>query len=291
MRTLIIIPAYNEELTIGSVVILSRKYGDVLVIDDGSIDRTYEVSKEAGAIVIRHSINKGKGAALKTAFEYALSKEYEIIVTMDADGQHDPDEIPLLIDPIVKDKADIVIGSRYLKSETKRKIPIYRRFGLWILNKSTEVAANVRVDSQSGFRAMNRKVLESLSIRSSDYSIESDMTVAVTENGFRIVEVPINVRYDVPKKHKKNPLSHGLSVFAGVIGLIGYKRPLLLFGTLSLIFFALSVIFAYWGLKPYSTTGHIFLTQTIAAGVFMIIAIQLLVAGLTLNVLGKMVRE
>ncbi|MDN5319832.1 MAG: hypothetical protein PWP49_252 [Thermococcaceae archaeon] len=111
MKTLIVIPAYNEELTIGSVVALAKKYGDVLVVDDGSKDRTSEIAQNAGAIVIRHDVNKGKGAALKTGFGYALANGYDVVVTLDADGQHN---IPLLLKPILKGEADLVIGSRYL---------------------------------------------------------------------------------------------------------------------------------------------------------------------------------
>ena len=290
MRTLIVIPAYNEELTVGSVVALAKKFGDVLVVDDGSMDRTFEIAKEAGAVVIRHERNMGKGYALRTAFEYALSKEYNVIVTLDADGQHNPDEIPLLMEPIVKGEADLVIGSRYLNG-SKKKIPIYRRFGLWVLNKSTRVVAGVDVDSQSGFRAMNRKVLEKLDLNSTDYSIESDMIVKAREERLKIMEVPISVRYDVPRKHKKNPLSHGLGVLASIVSLIGYKRPLLLFGVLSLISFIVAGILAYWALEPYYRGGHVYLTQAIGAGIFVIIGIQLFIAGLMLNVLAKMVRE
>lgn len=290
MKTLIVIPAYNEELTIGSVVALAKKYGDVLVVDDGSLDRTSEIAREAGAVVIRHERNMGKGCALRTAFEYALSKEYDIVVTIDADGQHNPDEIPLLLDPITKGEADLVIGSRYLNG-SKKEIPLYRRFGLWVLNKSTKVAASVDVDSQSGFRAMNRKALERLDLNSDGYSIETDMVVKASERGIRLMEVPISVRYDVPRKHKKNPLTHGLGVLASIVGLIGYKRPLLLFGVLSLIAFIIAGILAYLALEPYYHGGRVYLTQAIGAGIFVIIGIQLLVAGLTLNVLSRMVRE
>jgi len=290
MRTLIVIPAYNEELTIGSVVALAKKYGDVLVVDDGSVDRTSEIAKEAGAVVIRHERNMGKGYALRTGFEYALSRGYDVIVTLDADGQHNPDEISLLMEPIIKGKVDLVIGSRYLNG-SKKEIPIYRRFGLWVLNKSTKVAAGVNVDSQSGFRAMSRKALEKLDLNSTDYSVETDMIVKAKEEGIRIMEIPISVRYDVPRKHKKNPLSHGLGVLARIVGLIGYKRPLLLFGVLSLVSFIVAGILAYLALEPYYRGGRVYLTQAIGAGIFVIIGIQLFIAGLTLNVLAKMVRE
>ncbi|WP_148882918.1 glycosyltransferase family 2 protein [Thermococcus aciditolerans] len=290
MNILIIVPAYNEELTIGSVVVLAKKYGDVLVVDDGSGDRTSEVARECGAVVIRHEHNLGKAKALKTGFEYALSRDYDIVVTIDADGQHNPDEIPLLLEPIIKEEADLVIGSRYLNG-SKKEIPLYRRLGLWVLNKSTKVASNVDVDSQSGFRALNRKALERLDLNSNGYSIETDMIVKASERGIRLMEVPITVRYDVPNKHKKNPLSHGLGVLAGIIGLIGYRRPLLLFGVLSLMSFIIAGILGYLALEPYYNGGQVYLTQAIGAGIFAIIGIQLFVAGLTLNVLAKMVRE
>ncbi|WP_297480356.1 glycosyltransferase family 2 protein [Thermococcus sp.] len=290
MKVLVVIPAYNEELTIGSVVALSMRYGDVLVVDDGSTDRTTQIAQAVGATVIRHEQNRGKAEALKRGFEYALSRDYDIVVTLDADGQHNPDEIPHLIEPIVKDEADLVIGSRYLNG-SKKKIPLYRRLGLWVLNKGTKLATNIEVDSQSGFRAMNRKTLKTLNLDSNGYSIETDMIVKAKEINIRLKEVPITVRYDVPNKHKKNPISHGFSVLSDLVGLIGYKRPLLLFGMLSFLSFVVAGFLAYWGLEPYSKTGRVFLTQLIGAGIFTIIGIQLFIAGLTLNVLAKMVRE
>jgi len=290
MKTLIVIPAYNEELTIGSVVALAKKYGDVLVVDDGSKDRTSKIAREVGAVVVKHEVNKGKGQALKTGFDYALENDYDVVVCIDADGQHNPEEIPLLLRPILEDKAELVIGSRYLNGAHKN-IPLYRRFGLWVLNTTTTLASGAKItDSQSGFRALNRKALKSLNLNSSGYNVESEMINQLSEKGLRITEVPINVRYDVPKKHKKNPFSHGVGVFAKIVGLIGYKRPLLLFGVLSLLSFIASGILAYWALKPYYTHGgRVYLTQAIGAGIFAIIGIQLFVAGLTLNALSQMI--
>ncbi|ANF22632.1 glycosyltransferase family 2 protein [Thermococcus piezophilus] len=290
-KILIIIPAYNEELTIGSVVALAKKYGEVLVVDDGSKDRTHEIAKKAGATVLRHETNRGKGNALRTGFEYALAKGYDAVVCIDADGQHDPDKIPLVLEPIMKGEADLVIGSRYLNGAHKN-IPFYRRIGLGVLNLTTNMASEVKVtDSQSGFRALNRKALESLSLNFSGYNVESEMIAELSEKGLRIKEVPINVRYDVPNRHKKHPVAHGLGVLMEVVSLIGYRRPLLLFGALSMISFITAGVLAYLALEPYWEGGRVFLTQAIAAGIFALIGIQLFIAGLTLNVLAKMVRR
>ena len=291
---LIVIPAYNEKLTIGSVVVLSKKYGDVLVVDDGSRDRTGHIAEAAGAKVIRHPENRGKAQALKTGFLHALENSYDIVVTLDADGQHNPGEIPRVMEPVLSGEADLVIGSRFLNGGGNG-IPLYRRFGLWVLNTTTNVGLNGTLkitDSQSGFRAMNRKALEKIvGMNSNGYTMESDMLLRLAEEGVRIKEVPINARYDVPNKHKKNPVRHGVEVLADLVGLIGYKRPLLLFTTLSVISFIISAGLFVWAFSPYEETGRIYLTQAVGAGVFTIIGVQMFIAGLTLNVLAKMVRE
>jgi glycosyltransferase involved in cell wall biosynthesis len=292
MKVLILIPAYNEELTIGSVVILSKKYGDVLVVDDGSKDRTSEIAKNAGALVIKHEVNGGKGKALKTGFEYALNNNYDIVVCIDADGQHNPDEIPNLLEVIEKEDVDVVIGSRYL-NETHKNIPFYRRIGLFILNLTTNMASNVKItDSQSGFRVLSKKALANLDLNlSSGYDVESEIITKLSEKGLKIKEVPISVRYDVPNKHKKHPVIHGFEVLSKIVSLIGYKRPLLLFGTLSFISFIIAIVFGCWALLPYYYHGEkIYLTQAIVAGIFAIISIQLFVAGLMLNVLSRFIK-
>lgn len=150
----VILPAYNEEVSIGSIVLLARRYADrVIVIDDGSSDRTAEIASNAGAEVIVHSPNKGKGMAFKTGFEAAEGAD--IIVTMDSDGQHNPADIPKLVAPILKGEADLVNGSRYLYGHAT-DTPAYRRLGQTILDKVTIINSGVRItDSQSGFRAFS----------------------------------------------------------------------------------------------------------------------------------------
>ena len=170
MRILVAIPAKDEELTIGTVVALSKQYGDVLVVDDGSEDETAKVAELSGAKVLRHELNLGKAEALRSVFKYAIENGYDVAVCLDADGQHDPCDIPKLLEPIIEDEADLVIGSRFLR----KNVPKYRIFGQKVLDVLTNFASEAKItDSQSGFRALNRKALKHIKdFRSEGYSME-----------------------------------------------------------------------------------------------------------------------
>jgi glycosyltransferase involved in cell wall biosynthesis len=212
------IPALNEERTISSIILLARKYVDeVLVCDDGSSDNTSELAKEAGAIVFEHSMNLGKGASLKTLFKAALERGAEIIITLDADGQHNPCQIPDLFKPIIDKKADIVIGSRYHK-DSENKAPLYRKFGASILNYLTSGKSNIK-DTQSGFRAFsNRSAKEMINVKAKGYGAESEQIIIASRKEFNIIEVPIDVIYkNIIKSSKKNPLTHGIEVIGTII--------------------------------------------------------------------------
>ncbi len=287
MKVLVAIPAKDEKLTIGTVVALSKQYGDVLVVDDGSEDGTAKVAELSGAKVLRHEVNLGKAEALRSAFKYALENGYDVVVCLDADGQHDPCDIPKLLEPIIKDEADLIIGSRFLR----KNVPKYRILGQKILDILTNFASEVKVtDSQSGFRALNRKVLEYLKdFRSEGYSIESDM-IAFLAGKVRIKEVPIDVRYDVPNKHKKNPFAHGLSVLSSLVGFIGYKRPLLSFGIPGFISVLIGLIFGFMAFSEYYVTNKLPYAPTIACGLFLILGLLLIIAGLILNSLVQIMK-
>ena len=287
VKVLVAIPAKDEELTIGTVVALSRQYGDVLVVDDGSSDNTSKVAELSGAKVLRHEINLGKAEALRSAFKYAIENGYDIVVCLDGDGQHDPDEIPRILDPIIRNEADLVIGSRFLR----KNVPKYRVFGQKVLDVFTNLASEVKVtDSQSGFRALNRKALEYLrDLRSEGYSIESEM-ITFLAGKVRIKEVPINVRYDVPKKHKKNPLAHGLSVLSSLIGFIGYRRPLLTFGLLGFILTFTGLVFGFLAFSTYYATNKLPFGPSIASALFLILGLLLIIAGLILNSLVQIMK-
>ncbi|MBQ6511809.1 glycosyltransferase family 2 protein [Methanobrevibacter sp.] len=216
MKSIVIIPAFNEEVAISSIVKRSMKYADeVLVVDDGSTDRTFQIAKDAGARVIKHYNNLGKGISLKDAF--AEVNGYDIVVTIDGDGQHNPDEIPNLVRPILEDRADLVNGSRYLDGFDD-ETPAYRRVGQRVLDIATNVTSGTHVtDSQSGFRAFSGKTIPYFRFRDTGFGIESEMLADAAENNFRIVEVPITVRYDVENSSTKGPVTHGVGVLIKII--------------------------------------------------------------------------
>ena len=223
-----IIPAYNEERFIGSVVLKAKKFVDtVMVIDDGSKDLTAEIAQAAGAIVVRHESNRGKGAALNSGFGKARELGAQAMVILDADGQHRPEDIPLVMAPILEERADIVVGSRYL--ERKSRVPFARILGHRFFNSFTNWLTGTHVtDSQSEFRAFSSKALQQINFESNDFSVESEMQFLATKKDLKMVEVPIVIRYtDQPKRPV---LSHGISVLNGILRLIGQNRPLLFFG-------------------------------------------------------------
>lgn len=211
MKIIVIIPAFNEQAAIGEVVERSLRYADdVLVIDDGSADDTSEIAEKAGASILKHPTNFGKGVSLRDAF--AQVEGYDIVVTIDGDGQHNPDEIPDLIKPICEGRADFVNGSRYLNGFDENT-PAYRRVGQTVLDIATNITAGTDVtDSQSGFRAFKGSTISCYKFRDPGFGIESEMIADASENNLKIIEVPITVKYDVENSSTKGPVTHGVGV-------------------------------------------------------------------------------
>jgi len=193
---IIIIPAYNEESNISPLIkeIQNKVSGaTILVIDDGSVDRTARVAEKAGALVIRLPFNMGYGAALQTGFKYALLKRY--VVQMDADGQHDPDSIKALLDEVEKEKADVVIGSRFLGGNREYRASGLRRVGMSLFRKITSVIIGQPVtDPTSGFQALNRDVIRFYASRyyPADYP-DADVMIMLHRAGLRIKEIPVRM--------------------------------------------------------------------------------------------------
>ncbi|MDO5821366.1 MAG: glycosyltransferase family 2 protein [Methanobrevibacter sp.] len=215
VKSVAIIPAYNEEVALGSIILRTLQYVDeVIIVNDGSDDKTVDVAKLAGAEIINHATNLGKGEALKSGF--SAIGDADVVVTIDADGQHNPDEIPSLIKPIIEDGADLVNGSRYMNGP-EENTPAYRRVGQQVLDNATNISAGIKVtDSQSGFRAFSPAACKVFRFYDTGFGIESEMLVDVAEAGLKIVEVPITVRYDVDGS-TKNPVTHGVGVLLKII--------------------------------------------------------------------------
>jgi len=192
MKILALIPAYNEEERIGKVVKKTLKYCDVIVIDDGSIDDTGKIAKENGAFVIKHEKNRGKGDALITGFNYALKNNYDVIITLDADGQHDPSEIPNFLKKI--DRYDIIIGARDFK-----EMPFPRRISNTITTFLLSLRTHQKIgDSQSGYRLIKTDVLRGLDFKTKRFILESELLVRAK---CRIGNVRIKTIYRGEKSH------------------------------------------------------------------------------------------
>ncbi|MFA4826241.1 MAG: glycosyltransferase family 2 protein [Methanoregula sp.] len=282
---IVVIPAYNEELVIGSVVLKACRIVDkVIVVDDGSTDRTSEVAQMAGAEVLRLDENQGKAHALLLGLKHARNLGGNAVVTLDGDGQHKTREIPIVIKPVLDGKADLVIGSRFLLKENG--VPSHRRVGQKTLDLFTKIGSkHACTDSQSGFRALSPKALENLDFVSYGYGIESDMITHFAGRGLTIAEVPITVRYEVPQSHKKNFLTHGLGVLAGIINLLSYKRPLLAFGIPGFFLLGVGFILGIFSFSEHVTTSRYSLTISLMSATLLGLGLLLMVAGLILNAL------
>ena len=227
-RIVVVVPAYNEERFIGSVVLkILQLPVTVIVVDDGSTDATAFVAKTAGAQVIRHGQNKGKGEALNTGIMEARKLEPDLVVVIDGDGQHLVRELPQLVRPILEDQADIVVGSRYLTSDTP--VPFRRAWAHSFFNLVTRLTSGINVsDSQSGYRAFSPRALQCEAFNSSGFAVESEMQFVAREHGLKLMEVPITALY--PDPPKRSAIGQGLQVLNGILHLMGQYRPLLFFG-------------------------------------------------------------
>ncbi|MEA1865576.1 MAG: glycosyltransferase family 2 protein [Euryarchaeota archaeon] len=211
------LPAYNEEKHIAEVILGAAKHVDrVVVVDDGSTDRTSAIAHACGAVVVRHARNRGYGAAIRACFETAKRMHADTLVTLDSDGQHDPEDIGQLIHAL-GEGSDIVIGSRFMGANG-RCVPLYRRIGIHVLTVATNVVGGMDVsDSQSGFRAYSRKAMSRIEITASDMSAGSGILFQAKKHKLEISEVPITCRYDVGSISSQNPVYHGTIVLASIL--------------------------------------------------------------------------
>jgi glycosyltransferase involved in cell wall biosynthesis len=217
----VVIPVFNEELTIGDVlqrlVAVMKKTGfdyEIIVVDDCSTDRSLEFSKIPRVKVFSLKMHMGKGYALRAGF---AKTKGEIITTIDSDGSHRPEELPLLLTPILQNKSDLVIGSRYLNQTpvAAKKLNIA---GVRLFNSLVKILTGTAVsDSQSGYRIMKSAVIRNMRLRSGGYEIESEMLVKISKRGFRVMEVPISFEQRTYGTSSLDPMVDGFKILLSIM--------------------------------------------------------------------------
>jgi glycosyltransferase involved in cell wall biosynthesis len=292
-KVVVCIPAYNEAKYIGTIVQHALKYAnEVIVCDDGSTDDTSIRAKEAGALVINHPKNVGYGMSIRTLFKKALERNADIVVTIDADGQHDPDQIPGIVEPILTNGFDIVIGSRFIENKDELRIPFYRSFGIKTITKFTKQASYKNLtDAQSGFRGYKRYALETMNLAEDGMQISTEILLRAGYHNLTVTEVPVKINYDVENASTHNFLSHGVSVLFSVVQFISFKHPLLFYGLPGIALLIISGYFAYNALALFSETRFISINMILLSITATIIGIILLTTGNILFTISVMTRQ
>ena len=290
MKIVIGIPAFNEEKNIASILIkLKKMTQDIIVCDDGSTDLTGNIAEELGAIVIRHKKNLGYGGAIGSIFLKAQEIKADILVTFDADGQHRIEDIEEVLQPIKNNKADAVIGSRFLNNT--QKIPKYRKVGIKAITKLTNIVGGTEIsDSQSGFRAYNKKILENIKPTELGMGISTEILIKIQKAGFKITEVPIKILYEGDTS-THNPISHGSSVIFSTIKYVAIERPLTFYGIPGVIFLVVGLIFGTWAIQIFSEQGKIITNIALVGIGAVILGTVLMITATILHSIVSVVRE
>ena len=290
MVTVIGIPAFNEEKNIASIIMKLKKVTDhIIVCNDGSTDMTEEISKELDVIVINHSRNMGYGSAIRSIFLKAKELQADILVTFDADGQHRVEDIQSVTQPIIDNKADIVIGSRFL--ENKSDIPEYRKFGIKVITKITNSSLKEKLtDSQSGFRAYSKNVLKNVTPSESGMGVSTEILIKASNAGHKIAEVPITIMYGSDTS-THNPVSHGTSVLFSTIKFTSIEHPLKFYGVPAIIFLGIGFVFMLWTFQTYAVEKEIITNVALIGIGSLVIGIVFLLSAILLYSLVSVVRE
>jgi glycosyltransferase involved in cell wall biosynthesis len=285
------IPAYNEEEKIGKLVSeLKKKFTNIVVCDDGSTDATSQIAKNSGAIVINHDKNSGYGVAIRSIFLKAKEMDADTLVTFDADGQHRVEDIDNVLEPILSEHADIVIGSRFMNGKNQQ-IPEYRKIGIKALTKVANVSLNEKItDSQSGFRAYNKKVLSEIIPSDSGMGVSTEILIKASKSKFKIVEVPITVLYGGDTS-THNPISHGTSVMLSTLKYTAIEHPLKFYGIPGIILLGIGLFFVLWTIQYYGEFRVFHLTLAAIAIGTTIFGLVALTTAILLFSLVSVIRE
>jgi len=291
LEILIGIPAYNEAKNLPKILPELQKLSyKIAICNDGSTDATGEVAEKYGVTVINHSKNLGYGAAVRSLFLKAKDMGCDVLVTFDADGQHRIDDINKVVNPIIQKQAEIVIGSRFL-DEGEKEVPNYRKVGIKVITKITNASIKKQLtDSQSGFRAYSKKVLNELNPSELGMGISTEILIKASSKDFRILEVPIKIIYEGDTS-THNPITHGSSVLISTIKYTSIQRPLTFYGIPSVIFLIIGSVFSYLAIQYYVEVGRLNTNLTIIGASTVLIGIVFLITAILLFSLVSIVRE
>ena len=291
MKIIIGIPAFNEEKNIAGIISkLKRITKDIIVCNDGSTDLTADIAEEMGALVINHEKNLGYGGAIRSIFLKAKDLNGDVLVTFDADGQHRIEDIDKVINPILNGQSDIVIGSRFL-DDNEKEVPQYRKVGIKVITKITNATLKKDLtDSQSGFRAYSKRVLNEIKPVESGMGVSTEILIKASSKNLKISEVPIKILYG-ENSSTHNPVVHGSSVIFSTIKFTSIEHPLRFYGIPSVVFMIIGLSFTYLAVEYYAEIGRLNTNLTIIAAGTVLIGIILLISAILLYSLVSVVRE
>ena len=284
------IPAYNEENTISDLVQTAKKYVDkVIVCDDGSTDNTLKNAKLAGAEIITHKKNQGYGAAIISLFDYCRIQNVDVMVTLDGDGQHDPNQIPILLDVLSQHNVDVVLGSRFFDNNTNT--PGYRKRGIKIITSVSNFGTDFKVsDSQSGFRAYSKNAIDAIHPTEQGMSVSTEILLKISNKGLSLAEVPITTSYDGDTS-EQNPVPHGVSVLANTLKYVSIKHPLQFYGIPSIVLLTIGTIMGAIFLDQYLNHQTIFYGSLLASGITFLVGAIFLVTSIILFSMANLMRD
>ena len=291
MFKIVCIPAYNEENTIKNVIERCKKFVDkVIVYDDGSTDQTYEIANKAGAIVLGNKQNFGKGRAMKVLFEYAKEKNVDVMITIDGDGQFIPEEIPILLKPILEKNIDIVIGYRF---DDSIEMPVYRKIGNKVLDKFTSLASDLPFrDTQGGFRSYSKNAINSIEVTTDGFGIDSEILISASRKNLKIIEEKISVIYNTGgKTSSKSPIIHSSEVMGSILEKIAINHPLKYLGLPGLIMIMVGIVFGASVLITFNEIRYFSIPYTLISIGTAILGTILLLMAVVLYSISKMSKK
>jgi glycosyltransferase involved in cell wall biosynthesis len=283
------IPAYNEDRFIGSLVLkLRARNRRVLVVDDGSTDATADLAESAGATVVRHPSNLGKTAAVETIFEEARRMNADVLVLLDGDSQHDPSEVDQLAEPILRGDADMVVGSRFVG--VRSAIPRWRVAGQHALTMVTNIGSGLHLsDTESGYRAFSRRAIEEMRFKGRGFAIEPATQFQAKQRGWKVLEVPIRVHYELPMK--RNPVWHGMGQLDAIFRLVAEHRPLLFFGAPGLALVLAGLLLGVYVTKIYEATTQLAVGYALITVLMSVVGVLTMFTGIVLHAMRLMFME